>query len=242
MTYKGKAKQYERGRPSYPNEVADFITQNAEGAATVADIGAGTGKFTKELASRFATVFAVEPDAEMRNTLSSWSGEVNNVRIIAGSAESTGLDDDSVDIVCAAQALHWFNITSFKKEILRVLRPSGKVFIIHNVPPSRTTNLRLNDNEGSEEIEELFAKRKEDRRKFFGDATRVTVFHNPITYSKLQYVQYFMSLSTIDTGDGAMKKLMIEKIERDFDRISKDGRITLHFDTEVYTHTGHYRA
>jgi SAM-dependent methyltransferase len=40
-------------------------------------------------------------------------------------AESSGLDPCSVDLVTAAQALHWFDIDGFFAEAKRVLRPGG---------------------------------------------------------------------------------------------------------------------
>lgn len=238
MSYKGKAKQYEAGRPSYSNDVIDFIVNNSNEDATIADIGAGTGKLTRKLATRFAKVFAVEPDKEMRRELDGVAAELSNIVVIDGSAESTGLDNNIVDIICVAQALHWFNIPLFKKEISRILRPNGKVFIIHNTPPIVTTTIKLNENENLETIQKMFAKRKEDRINFFGKDLCLKVFDNPITYNKEQYTQYFMSLSTIDTDDETKKNLLIEKIESEFDKVSENGRVTLHFTTEVYTNNG----
>lgn len=40
-------------------------------------------------------------------------------------AEVSGLEDDSVDLVTVAQALHWFDIEQFFTEAIRVLKPGG---------------------------------------------------------------------------------------------------------------------
>jgi SAM-dependent methyltransferase len=40
-------------------------------------------------------------------------------------AESSGIDADSVDLITVAQALHWFDIEGFFAEACRVLRPGG---------------------------------------------------------------------------------------------------------------------
>lgn len=40
-------------------------------------------------------------------------------------AEHSGLDDDSVDLITVAQALHWFDIANFFTEARRVLRTGG---------------------------------------------------------------------------------------------------------------------
>jgi SAM-dependent methyltransferase len=44
-------------------------------------------------------------------------------------AESSGLADKSVDLVTAAQALHWFNPESFFNEARRVIAPGGAIAV-----------------------------------------------------------------------------------------------------------------
>jgi SAM-dependent methyltransferase len=48
-----------------------------------------------------------------------------NVLYRVASAEASGLDPSSVDIVTVAQALHWFQLAPFYAEVERVLRPGG---------------------------------------------------------------------------------------------------------------------
>jgi 16S rRNA A1518/A1519 N6-dimethyltransferase RsmA/KsgA/DIM1 with predicted DNA glycosylase/AP lyase activity len=57
---------YERGRPGWPHEVVDIAGVSA---ATVLDLGAGTGKLTRVLTARFERVIAVEPAEAMRRLL-----------------------------------------------------------------------------------------------------------------------------------------------------------------------------
>jgi len=58
---------YERGRPGYPDQVVDLA--ELAPSATVLELAAGTGKFTRQLVSRIAHVVAVEPDTGMRRLL-----------------------------------------------------------------------------------------------------------------------------------------------------------------------------
>ncbi|HLW15950.1 MAG TPA: SAM-dependent methyltransferase, partial [Actinomycetota bacterium] len=51
---------YERARPGYPQEAIDFIVERL-GDGIVADVAAGTGKFTRELIARGLDVVAIEP-------------------------------------------------------------------------------------------------------------------------------------------------------------------------------------
>lgn len=124
--FTGKADLYERYRPSYPRELIDWLYEKAK-AKTVADIGAGTGKFTKCLTVKPWKITAVEPNDDMRSKLS-----IEGIEVINGTAENTGLPDNSVDLVTAAQAFHWFDEERFKVECKRILKAGGKTAIVFN--------------------------------------------------------------------------------------------------------------
>lgn len=242
MGYKERINQYISGRPSYPEGVMDFIVANSVKDATVVDIGAGTGKLTKLLAERFSKVYAIEPDEGMRNILDEVAQKMGNIITSYGSAEHTGMRDNSVDSICVAQAFHWFNTTAFRKEALRIIRPNGRLFIVHNVPPEITMNITLNKNETPESIKAMLAKRKEDRINFFGSDLNFMIFNNLTVYNRDRYIKYFMSLSTgPDMKDAESVRWLVDKIGSKFDKISKDGSTTLPFVTELYTSKGHYR-
>jgi len=61
------AAAYEHGRPPYPPEAVDWLLP--EGASRVLDLGAGTGKLTRQLRDRGLDVIAVEPSEGMREQL-----------------------------------------------------------------------------------------------------------------------------------------------------------------------------
>jgi SAM-dependent methyltransferase len=122
---------YERGRPGYPRELADWISEiGALGAGrVVVDLAAGTGKLTRELVGSRAEVIAVEPLAEMRAAL---IASLPGVRTVEGTAEATTLPAGSADVVTVAQAFHWFATESALAEIARVLRPEGVLVLVWN--------------------------------------------------------------------------------------------------------------
>jgi ubiquinone/menaquinone biosynthesis C-methylase UbiE len=127
------AREYELGRPEWPEELIDRIVEDLALApgATVLDLGAGTGKLTRALVRRFAHVHAVEPDAAMRAVLEE---VVPGAEALEGHAESIPLARDSVDAVFSAEAFHWFATPSTVDEIARVLRPRGGLAILWNIP------------------------------------------------------------------------------------------------------------
>lgn len=121
------ADEYERARPTYPDAAVDWLVP--ADAPTVLDLGAGTGKLTRSLASRGLDVIAVEPLAEMRAIL---QRQLPGVRALAGSAESIPLEDASVDAVTVAQAWHWVDPARALPEVARVLRPGGALCLVWN--------------------------------------------------------------------------------------------------------------
>jgi SAM-dependent methyltransferase len=116
---------YERGRPGWPAAAIEWI--GLPSRADVLELGAGTGKLTGLLAPRYA----VEPDEGMRRVLRRVCPDAN---VLDGTAESIPLDDDSVDAVFAAEAFHRFEGEASVAEIARVLRPSGVLVLLWNVP------------------------------------------------------------------------------------------------------------
>jgi SAM-dependent methyltransferase len=126
------AREYELGRPLWPEELLDRVFSELElGAdADVLDLGAGTGKLTRALVPRFGRVIAVEPDAAMLAVLEE---VVPGADARLGSAEGIPAADGEVDAVFSAEAFHWFASDESVAEIARVLRPRGALVILWNV-------------------------------------------------------------------------------------------------------------
>jgi SAM-dependent methyltransferase len=123
---------YERGRPPYPPAAVRWLLP--AGARTVLDLGAGTGKLTRELLRHGVEVTAVDPSdgmlAQLRRILP-------EVPALAGSAESIPLPDRCVDAVLVAQAWHWVDLERAVPEVARVLSPGGRVGLIWNLRDER---------------------------------------------------------------------------------------------------------
>ena len=95
---------------------------------------------------------AVEPLDEMRAEL---EAALPDVRAVAGRAEAMPLPDSSADVVTSAQAFHWFDHDDALPEIVRVLRPGGRLALVWNSRDDRDPWMaRLSAIIGNESIEE----------------------------------------------------------------------------------------
>jgi SAM-dependent methyltransferase len=94
------------------------------------DVGAGTGKLTRQLVARDLHVTAVEPVEGMRNVL---RRVLQGVDVVEGTAEAIPVADGGADAVTVAQAFHWFDAERALAEFHRVLRRDGVVALIWNV-------------------------------------------------------------------------------------------------------------
>lgn len=136
LSFGSQAAAYERGRPSYPPEAIDWLLTPDAGAPVrdVLDLGAGTGKLTTRLVERGLDVVAVDPIAEMLDVL---RGALPTTRALLGTAEQIPLPDNSIDAVLVAQAWHWFDPQRAVDEVVRVLRPGGRLGLLWNVRDER---------------------------------------------------------------------------------------------------------
>ncbi|WP_458115289.1 class I SAM-dependent methyltransferase [Arthrobacter sp. D2-10] len=125
--YLQDSERYDRVRPGYPAASVDWLVP--AGTQRVADVGAGTGKFTRELALRCPDVTAVDPSDDMLSILAQ---HLPDVRRIQGTAEATGLDTASVDLVTIAQAWHWCDPVAASAESARILIPGGSFALVWN--------------------------------------------------------------------------------------------------------------
>lgn len=140
--FSNRVDDYVKYRPNYPAAVFEAIERRVRereaslGVAwprTCADVGSGTGIFTRALLSRGWTVHAVEPNQAMREAAEKELGADASFVSHDGRAEATGLADQSVSLVVAAQAFHWFDEDRTRAEWSRISVPGGLVGLIWNV-------------------------------------------------------------------------------------------------------------
>ena len=99
---------------------------------TVADLGAGDGYLTLEAAKNSKKVFAVDISGGMLGKLKEKAEKkgLKNIVLLEGDAIDIPLNDSSVNIVSASMFLHHIEEPAMAaKEMHRILKPGGKVFL-----------------------------------------------------------------------------------------------------------------
>jgi len=116
-----QASDYARFRPVYPPELYAWLAAQAPARRLAVDVGTGNGQAAIALAQHFDRVVGVEPSDGQRANAT----PAARVEYRPGTAEATGLDAASADLLTVAQAFHWFKQDRFFAEVRRVVRPGG---------------------------------------------------------------------------------------------------------------------
>jgi|SRR5579872_421194 SAM-dependent methyltransferase len=240
--FSDRVENYVRYRPGYPPEALDVLKSECGliSKSIIADVASGTGIWTRSLLENGNTVFAIEPNADMRQAGERLLAEFGSFRSVSGSAEATSLSDASVDFVTAAQAAHWFDRQRARREFARILKPGGWLVLLWNEREIDTTPF-LRD---YEKLLLAFGTDYEDvRHERTTDA--VNEFFDPVPYQERVFVmrQEFdyqglegrLLSSSYAPGPGHPKhEPMLQELRRTFDEHAESGRVGFDYKTRVY--------
>lgn len=237
-----RVENYTRYRPSYPEEVIPFIQQTTglQKDPVIADIGSGTGIFSKMLLEHPYKVYCVEPNQQMREEAEKNLVRYPNFTSVNGKAEQTFLPGRSIDLITVAQAFHWMQPGEAKKEFLRILKPNGHIVLLWNI--------RLTDTVFSQAFEELKIQFGTDYQ-----ATRMVKekdipgFFLPGSFLQKDFYQsqvldyeglkgQLLSTSYVPLT-GTPYEQMIVALEDLFDRYHENGSVKIEYETKVYVNT-----
>jgi ubiquinone/menaquinone biosynthesis C-methylase UbiE len=116
-----QSKAYATFRPTYPDELYEFIFQHIPSKENAWDCATGNGQVAQKLAQHFRNVEATDISTkQLEHAI-----KKENIHYATGSAEKTAFSDHQFDLITVAQALHWFDREAFYKEVRRVCKPGG---------------------------------------------------------------------------------------------------------------------
>lgn len=115
------ATAYAAFRPQYPPALFDWLAASCRARDRAWDCACGSGQATVAIAERFGAVVATDASAAQIAA----APPHPRITYRVARAETSGLDAASVDLICVAQALHWFDLGGFYAEARRVGRPGA---------------------------------------------------------------------------------------------------------------------
>lgn len=235
--FTNRVSDYVKYRPSYPEDLIDCLrdTCKLSDSSVAADIGAGTGIFTRRLVPVVKQIYAVDPNQAMRRHLDAGT----DVIVIDGSAEKTTLPDHSVDLITCAQAFHWFDALASKAEFARILKPGGWVALIWN-------ERRTDENEFSREYEALMHRFNPDYHKTQDHglaALQAFMDPHPVIQRTFDFRQELtregligrsMSSSYAPARGTALETLFKGELSSLFERFADEGRVMMRYQTQLF--------
>jgi SAM-dependent methyltransferase len=242
--FSSRAGSYARHRPSYPaallHRLRDEIGFTPQ--MVVADVGAGTGIMTKLLLEHGNTVYAVEPNAEMRAEAAALLGRYATWHNVDGHSAATALPDGSIDVIVAAQAFHWFEPVATRSEFARILRPPGWVVLVWNdrregATPFMRGYEQLIERYGTDykQVANKYVVGESVLEQFFApNGYRHFTLENAQVLDRAGLAGRLASTSYVPApGEPGYADLLLQA-EALFDQYAEDGKVRIEYETQVY--------
>jgi SAM-dependent methyltransferase len=118
------ASDYARSRPQYPAALWQWVASLCSAHDHAWDAGCGNGQAAVALAQHFNQVTATDISAQQIANAKPHP----KVNYIAARTQDVHFTPASLDLVCVAQALHWFDLNTFWPQVQSALKPGG-VFV-----------------------------------------------------------------------------------------------------------------
>lgn len=240
--FSDRVAHYVQYRPTYPASLLKFIKEklSINEETNIADIGSGTGILTELLLKQVKTVYAVEPNTEMRQAAEHQLAHLSHFKSIAGTAENTLLDNESVDGITVAQAFHWFDIPNTIAEFKRISKDNATLMLIWNRRLSNTPFLAAYEQalqKYGTDYNEINHQKMNDT-DFYpcfknGIYTR-DVFENHQDFDFEGVIGFLNSTSYAPKIDSAEYNQLYQVIEDAFYQYATDGQIQMNYEAEIF--------
>jgi SAM-dependent methyltransferase len=245
--FSDRVADYVRYRPSYPTALLDLLRTECSlrPGHVIADIGSGTGFLSELFLKNGNRVYGIEPNEAMRRAGEEYLASYDGFSSIEGSAETTTLDDSSIDFVTAGQSFHWFEPDSARREFVRILKSGGWMVIAWN-------DRRMDEAPFTRAYENLLERFGIDYKQVkdsYPEADRITYFLSTFSQRDLPNFQIFdwdslrgrlRSSSFTPTEGHANYAPMMDELRKLFDAWQQDGQVRMDYFTRIYF--GHLKA
>lgn len=240
--YTGRAEAYDRHRWDYEPSAIAALLATTDAASVVLDLGAGTGILAQHVLGHVDRVLALEPNHDMRRILRRRFGAQPCCQALGASAERIPLRDGSVDLVVAAQAVHWFDAQPARRELARVLKPRGWLAFLRNrlADPGyeRITHDLLADAFGLLSVDTGHPRRQPEAFYYQGPFER-TCHPFSLRQDWEGFCGALRSASFVPGPDHPGFARFLQAARVAFDRLATDGCLTVACETELCL--GHLR-
>jgi len=241
--FSSRVEHYRLYRPRYPKEVLRILRDEnlLHPGAVIADLGSGTGFLAELFLEAGHTVHGVGPNREMREAGEAVLAGYSGFSSVDGSAEHTTLPDDSMDLITAGQAFHWFDVPATKLECQRILRPGGAVSAIWNErrveDDAFQAEYDLFMREFGTDYDQMSFQHKVVESDFDGFFTASWFVRDCFNEQRLDFAGLqgrLLSTSYIPREGAPRFEEMMAALRVLFDRYQNDGQITLRYRTRVF--------
>ncbi|MEM7128993.1 MAG: methyltransferase domain-containing protein [Chloroflexota bacterium] len=241
--FSDRVANYVKYRPRYPQAIIPYLERQIglTSDTIIADVGSGTGILTELFLDHGNFVYGVEPNEPMRSAAEDLLSSYECFTSIDGTAEATTLTEESVNLIVAGQAFHWFEPSKARAEFARILMPGGYVALIWNS--------RLRKGPFMHAYEELLFTYADDY-KSVGDRNvtdeHIGTFFAPqqMTLHTFAHYQMFdfaglkgraLSSSYAPVAEHPRHEAFIEHLKQLFDNHQEDGIVSVDYKTRVYS-------
>lgn len=239
--FSDRVEDYIKYRPKYPVQMLELFRKEIglHTDSIIADIGSGTGISSEPFVANGNNVFGVEPNTKMRQAAEQFFSNSANHFSINGTAEQTGLTENSIDVIFAGQAFHWFDKGKAKLEFSRILKKTGHIVLGWNVRSEKTDFQKEYDKILRETIPEysiVTHKNISDQeiRDFFSPRESVSEYLVNAQILDLEGLKGRLKSSSYCPKSGQEYESLINKLTDLFTRYESNGLIEFAYDTHLY--------
>lgn len=243
LRFSNRVENYVKYRPGYPAAVLTHMQElcSLTPDSIVADIGSGTGILSELFLKNGNRVLAVEPNREMHEAGERLLRRYPQFQSVNGAAETTTLEDHSVDFVTAGQAFHWFDPKKCRREFYRILKPGGWLVVMWNDRRTTTSPFLVAYEEfllahGTDyrEVSEKYPD--ETRMKLFFEPNHCVrrLFDNHQTFDFEGLKGRVLSASYVPAEGHSRYNAMIAALQALFEKFQVNGWVTFEYDTHLY--------